>query len=73
LELTWFLPAIASPIIYGLVTVGDKWILSSLKLRIESFNLFVAAVQMTASIVILLILGIPDAPIGAFMRYGASH
>ena len=67
MELTWVLPAIASPLIYGLVTVGDKWILSNLKFRIESFNLFVATVQMSASIVILLFLGIPDAPIGAFV------
>lgn len=62
MELSWVLPAIASPFVYALVSIGDKWILSTLKLRIESFNLFVGATQLTIALVILLILGIPDAP-----------
>jgi drug/metabolite transporter (DMT)-like permease len=61
LELSWVLPAIASPFIYAMVSIGDKWILSTLKLRIESFNLFVGGTQLGISLVILLILGIPDA------------
>jgi drug/metabolite transporter (DMT)-like permease len=62
LELSWVLPAIASPFVYALVTIGDKWILSNLKLRIESFNLFVGVVQLSVAISILLFLGIPNAP-----------
>jgi transporter family protein len=62
LELSWVLPAIASPFVSALVTIGDKWILSSLKVRIESFNLFVGIVQLSVAFSILLILGIPDAP-----------
>ncbi|MEE8046981.1 MAG: EamA family transporter [Dehalococcoidia bacterium] len=62
MELSWVAPAIASPFIYALVTIGDKWILSSLKVRIESFNLFVGIVQLSVAFSILLILGIPDAP-----------
>lgn len=65
MELSWVLPAIASPLIYGIVTVGDKWILSGLKLRIESFNLFVASVQLSIAIIILLTLGLPDAPLSS--------
>ena len=61
MELSWVLPAIASPFIYAMVSIGDKWILSTLKLRIESFNLFVGGTQLGISLVILLILGIPDA------------
>jgi transporter family protein len=61
LELSWVLPAIASPFIYAIVSIGDKWILSTLKLRIESFNLFVGGTQLGISLVILLLLGIPDA------------
>jgi drug/metabolite transporter (DMT)-like permease len=62
LELSWVLPAIASPFIYALVSIGDKWILSTLKLRIESFNLFVGGTQLIIAFAILMILGIPDAP-----------
>lgn len=62
MELSWVLPAIASPFVYALVSIGDKWILSNLKLRIESFNLFVGVTQLLISLAILLILGIPDAP-----------
>jgi drug/metabolite transporter (DMT)-like permease len=65
LELSWIAPAIASPFIYALVTIGDKWILSTLKLRIESFNLFVGIVQLSVALSILLIIGIPDAPFRA--------
>jgi transporter family protein len=61
LELSWVLPAIASPFIYAIVSIGDKWILSTLKLRIESFNLFVGGTQLGISLVILVLLGIPDA------------
>ncbi|MBT4127002.1 MAG: EamA family transporter [Chloroflexi bacterium] len=62
MELSWVLPAIASPFIYALVSIGDKWILSTLKLRIESFNLFVGGTQLIIAFAILMILGIPDAP-----------
>ncbi|HIF70982.1 MAG TPA: hypothetical protein EYQ61_00185 [Dehalococcoidia bacterium] len=62
MELSWVLPAIASPFVYALVTMGDKWILSTLKFRVESFNLFVGLVQLSVAISILLILGIPDVP-----------
>ena len=61
------LPAIASPFVYALVTIGDKWILSGLKLRIESFNLFVGFVQLSVAASILVILGIPDAPFSAII------
>lgn len=61
MELSWVLPAIASPFIYAIVSIGDKWILSTLKLRIESFNLFVGGTQLGISLVILVLLGIPDA------------
>lgn len=62
MELNWVLPAIASPFIYALVSIGDKWILSTLKLRIESFNLFVGGTQLIIALAILLVLGIPNAP-----------
>jgi drug/metabolite transporter (DMT)-like permease len=62
LELSWVLPAIASPFVYALVSIGDKWILSTLKLRIESFNLFVGGTQLIIALAILVILGLPDAP-----------
>lgn len=62
MELNWILPAIASPFVYALVSIGDKWILSTLKLRIESFNLFVGGTQLIIALVILLVLGNPDAP-----------
>lgn len=65
MELSWIAPAIASPFIYAIVTIGDKWILSNLKLRIESFNLFVGVFQLSVSFAILLIIGIPDAPFRA--------
>ncbi len=62
MELSWVLPAIASPFVYALVSIGDKWILSTLKLRIESFNLFVGGTQLIIALAILVILGLPDAP-----------
>lgn len=62
MELSWVLPAIASPFVYALVSIGDKWILSTLKLRIESFNLFVGGTQLIIALAILAILGLPDAP-----------
>ena len=65
MELSWLLPAIASPFVYALVSIGDKWILSSLKLRIESFNLFVGVVQLLVAVILLLALGIPNAPFEA--------
>lgn len=65
MELSWVAPAIASPFVYALVSVGDKWILSGLKLRITSFYLFVGASQLTISIGIWLILGFSDASFDA--------
>ena len=65
MDLSWLLPAIASPFVYALVSIGDKWILSSLKLRIESFNLFVGVVQLLVAVILLLALGIPNAPFEA--------
>lgn len=62
MELSWVLPAIASPFVYALVSIGDKWILSTLKLRIESFNQFVGGTQLIIALAILVILGLPDAP-----------
>jgi drug/metabolite transporter (DMT)-like permease len=65
LELSWIAPAIASPFVYALVTLGDKWILSGLKLRLTSFYLFVGASQLTISIGIWLTLGFSGAPFDA--------
>ncbi len=48
-----------------MVSIGDKWILSTLKLRIESFNFFVGGTQLAIALVILLFLGIPDASASA--------
>jgi uncharacterized membrane protein len=62
LELSWVLPAIASPLVYALISIADKWILSNLKLRIESFNLFVGTTQLATALVVLVLVGIPDAP-----------
>ncbi len=62
MELSWIAPAIASPFVYALVTVGDKWILSGLKLRLTSFYLFVGASQLAISIGIWLLLGFSGAP-----------
>lgn len=50
------------------MTIGDKWILSRLRLRIESFNLFVGVVQLSVAASILVILGIPDAPFSQIVR-----
>ena len=48
-----------------MVSVGDKWILSGVKLRITSFYLFVGASQLTISIGIWLILGVSNASFDA--------
>lgn len=55
MELNWIAPALGSPLIYSAVTIGDKYILSNLKLRLASFYLFVGASQLVISVVILLV------------------
>ena len=65
MELNWVLPAIASPLVYAVISLGDKWMLSNLKLRIESFNLFVVCTQLVTGGVVLAILGFPDSPLSS--------
>lgn len=65
MELSWALPAIASPLVYAVISLGDKWMLTNLKLRIESFNLFVGCTQLVTGGVVLAVLGFPDSPLSS--------
>ncbi len=72
-NLEWILPALASPILYTMVTIGDKRVLSVLRLNLGSFYLFVGSVQLVIAICILAILGWQSAPFSAIAAsYGAG-
>ena len=60
MEFTWFHAAILSSLIYTIITLGDKWLISWLKLPLPNFFLFVGIVQFITSIIIFLIFGIPE-------------
>ena len=64
-DLNWILPGLASPIVYAAVSIGDKHIISSRGLRLGGFYLFIGIAQLTVGIIILLLLGWPDAAAGA--------
>ncbi len=69
-NLEWILPALASPIVYTMVTIGDKRVLSILKLNLGSFYLFVGSIQLLISLIILAVLGWQSAP---FSSIAASY
>ncbi len=72
-DIEWILPALASPIVYTLVTIGDKRVLSVLRLDLGSFYVFVGTAQLFIAAVILLMLGWPSSPVSAlFASYGAG-
>ena len=60
MEFSWFHAAILSSLIYTIITLGDKWLISWLKLPLPNFFLFVGIVQFITSIIIFLIFGIPE-------------
>ena len=64
-DLQWILPALASPIVYAAVTLGDKRIISTLGLALGSFYLYVGFTQLSLAAAILLVLGWPGAPFSA--------
>ena len=64
-DLQWILPALASPIVYAAVTLGDKRIISTLGLALGSFYLYVGFTQLSIAAVILLVLGWPGVPFSA--------
>ena len=66
-DLGWILPALGSPLIYALVTIGDKRVISTLALSLGSFYLFVGLTQLVISLVILLAIGWPSAPVSALL------
>lgn len=69
----WIVPGIASPIIYAAVTIGDKRVISTLRLGLGSFFLFIGSVQLSISLIIIAILGWPDAPVSALLAsYGGG-
>lgn len=69
----WILPAIASPVVYAAVTIGDKRIISTLGLGLGSFFLFVGVTQLSIALVILAALGWPAAPGAAlWASYGGG-
>jgi len=55
MELNWIAPALGSTLIYSAVTIGDKYILSTLKLKLTSFYLFVGSSQLVISAIILVV------------------
>ena len=61
-DLQWILPALASPIVYAAVTLGDKRIISTLGLALGSFYLYVGFTQLSIAAAILLVFGWPGAP-----------
>ena len=72
-NLEWILPALASPIVYTLVTIGDKRVLSVLKLNLGSFYLYVGSTQLVIAAVVLLVLGWPSVKFGVLAAsYGAG-
>ncbi len=72
-NLEWILPALASPILYTMVTIGDKRVLSVLQLNLGSFYLFVGTIQLVIALFILAILGWQSAPFSSVAAsYGAG-
>ncbi|MBI4307034.1 MAG: DMT family transporter [Chloroflexi bacterium] len=55
MEWNWIAPALGSPLVFSLVTIGDKFILSRVQLRLTSFYLFVGASQLLIAAAILAI------------------
>ena len=56
----WILTAIASACIFAFVTVGDKWILTGLGVKLSNYCTFVGMTQLLVGILILLFMGFPD-------------
>lgn len=50
----WILPALLSPLLFAVVTLIDKRVLSEFRIPLPSFNLFVGASQGTIGTVVLL-------------------
>ena len=55
MEWNWIGPALGSPFVFSLVTIGDKFILSRVQLRLPSFYLFVGGSQLFIAMVVLLV------------------
>ena len=64
-DLNWILPAIASPIVYAAISIGDKRIISTLGLRLGGLYLFIGFAQLIIALAIIGIHGWPDAPASA--------
>jgi len=60
-DINWILPALASPIVYAAVSIGDKRIISNLGLRLGSFFVFVGTTQLSIGLAIIAIAGWPHA------------
>lgn len=61
-DINWILPAIASPIVYAAISIGDKRIISTLGLRLASLFLFIGFAQLIIAVAIIAVIGWPDAP-----------
>jgi transporter family protein len=66
-DIGWVLPALANPMVYAMVTIGDKRVISTLRLNLGSFYLFVGSTQLFICAVILLVAGWPAAPVTALL------
>lgn len=67
-DIDWILPALASPVIFAAVSLGDKLIISRQGLRLGGFFLFVATAQLLIAAVIMAVKGWPaDAPVTSLL------
>jgi transporter family protein len=74
MEWNWIAPALASPMVFSLVTIGDKFILSRVQLRLTSFYIFVGSSQLLIAAAILVIntpASLPWREIGAAFGGGS--
>jgi drug/metabolite transporter (DMT)-like permease len=55
MEWNWIAPALGSPFVFSLVTIGDKFILSRIQLRLTSFYLFVGASQLLIALIVFAV------------------
>jgi uncharacterized membrane protein len=68
LDLSWIAPAIASPVIYAAVSIGDKLILARTGIRLASFYFYVGFSQLGIAAIILLVNPLPTTDWDVVMR-----
>lgn len=63
----WIVPALLSPLLFAIVTLVDKRVLSDFRIPFPSFNLFVGASQGTFGLIIIALNPLPDVSVSLIL------